>query len=134
MTAPLPLDSRFPEHGSLVGSWIVRERIGSGSHGVVFRAVPADRPGGDSYALKLALEPGDARFEREARLLSRVRHPSVPRLEGSGTWRSPRGEACPYVVMQWVEGMSLYAWAAEHGLTLRQGVEQLSLPRFSGHP
>jgi serine/threonine protein kinase len=28
--------------------------------------------------------------------------------------------------MQWVEGMSLYAWAAEHGLTLRQAIEQLA--------
>jgi serine/threonine protein kinase len=104
----------------------VRERIGSGSHGVVFRAVHADRPETGSYALKLALEPGDARFEREARLLSLLRHPSVPGFEGSGCWTSPRGEAYPYVVMQWVEGLSLYAWAEEHGLTLRQVIEQLA--------
>jgi serine/threonine protein kinase len=126
MTAPLPPDSRFPEFGSLIGSWVVQERIGGGSHGVVFRAVRADKPQAGSYALKLALEPGDARFEREARLLSRVRHPSVPRFMGSGSWTSPRGEAYPYVVMQWVEGLSLYAWAEEHGLTLRQAIIQLA--------
>ncbi len=126
MTAPLPPDLRFPEDGSLVGSWIVQERIGSGSHGVVFRAVHADRPEAGSYALKVAVEPGDVRFERESRLLSRVDHPSVPRFEGSGTWKSPRKESHPYVVMQWVEGMSLYAWAEEHGLTLRQAIGQLA--------
>jgi serine/threonine protein kinase len=104
----------------------VRERIGSGSHGVVFHAVSADRPESGSYALKLALEPGDARFEREAQLLSRLSHPSVPRLEGSGSWKSPRGETYPYVVMQWVEGLSLYEWAAKYGLTLRQAIEQLA--------
>jgi serine/threonine protein kinase len=126
MVAQLPSDPRFPEYGSLVGSWIVRERIGSGSHGVVFRAVRTDQPESDSYALKLAQEPGDERFEREAQLLSRLSHPSVPRFEGSGTWTSPQGEAYPYVVMQWVEGLSLYAWAAEHGLTLRQALGQLA--------
>jgi serine/threonine protein kinase len=110
----------------LVGSWKVQERIGSGSHGVVFRAVPADKPEAGSYALKLALEPGDARFEREAWLLSRVHHPSVPRLEDTGSWTSPYGEAYPYVVMRRVEGLSLYAWAQEYGLTLRQAISQLA--------
>jgi serine/threonine protein kinase len=126
MKAQLPPDPPAPEYGSLVGSWIVKERIGQGSHGLVFLAVHADRPEAGSYALKLAKEPNDERFEREARLLSLVSHPSVPRFEGSGSWRSPRGEAYPYVVMQWVEGMSLYTWAKEHGLTLRQAIEQLA--------
>src|SRR5687768_5376087 len=113
MSAPLPPDRRFPElkNGSRIGPWRVHERIGHGSHGMVFRAVLAERPKAGSYALKLALEPGDARFEREAHMLSLIRHTSVPRLEDHGTWKSPQGEAYPYVVMQWVEGLSLYAWA-----------------------
>ncbi len=126
MVAQLPPDSRFPEYGAQVGSWIVQERIGSGSHGVVFRVVHADRPEGSSYALKLAQEPDDARMEREIRLLSRIRHASVPRLEDSGVWTSPRGDRYPYLVMEWVEGVSLYAWAQEHGLTLFQAVSQLA--------
>jgi eukaryotic-like serine/threonine-protein kinase len=124
--APLPPDSCVPEYGSRVGPWIVRERSGSGSHGTVFRVVRADKPEAGSYALKVALEAEDERFEREAWLLSRIRHPSVPRFEDSGTWKSPRGEAYPYLVMQWVEGMKLYAWAEEHGLTLRQAIGQLA--------
>jgi serine/threonine protein kinase len=126
MTASSSPDPRVPEYGSQVGSWIVRERVGSGGHGVVFRAVHADRPNVGSYALKLALEPGDERFEREVWLLSRLHHPSVPRFEGSGFWTSAHGDTYPYVVMQWVEGVSLYAWAAEHGLTLRQAIGQLA--------
>jgi len=93
---------------------------------MVFRAVLADRPKAGNYALKLALAPGDARFEREVHLLSLIRHASVVRLEGHGTWKSPEGEAHPYIVMQWVEGLSLYAWAAEHGITVRQAVGQLA--------
>ena len=125
MTAPLPPDSRFPEEGSRVGSWLVLERVGGGTHGVVFRAVHADRPDGPSYALKLARQPEDPRFEREATLLSRIRHPAVPRFEDQGVWMSPRGRQCPYFVMQWVEGVSLYKWAEVHGLTLRQAIWHL---------
>jgi serine/threonine protein kinase len=126
MMAPFPPDTPFPEYGSSVGTWIVQERIGSGSHGVVFRAVRADKQDGRSYALKLALQKHDARMEREVRLLSCIRHPSVPRLEGSGMWTSPRGDTYPYLVMEWVEGVSLYQWAEEHGLTLRQTIGQLA--------
>jgi len=124
--ARLPPNTRVPENGAVVGSWLVQERVGSGSHGVVFRVVHADRPDADSFALKLAKEPSDERFERETHLLSRIDHPSVPRLEDKGIWTSPRGHRYPYIVMQWVEGMSLYEWATEHGLTLRQAIGQLA--------
>ena len=126
MAPPLPVDPRIPEYGSQVGPWLVRERIGSGSHGVVLRAVKANKPNGKSYALKLALEAEDIRMEREVWLLSRLRHPSVPRLESHGTWTSPQGDAYPYLVMEWVEGLSLYKWASEYGLTLRQAIGQLA--------
>jgi serine/threonine protein kinase len=124
--APLPPDSRIPEEGSRVGPWLVQERVGGGTHGVVFRAVHADRPEGPSYALKVARQPEDARFEREATLLSRVRHPAVPRFEDQGVWTSPRGRHHPYFVMQWVEGVSLYKWAETRGVTLRQAIWQLA--------
>jgi serine/threonine protein kinase len=105
---------------------MVGKQIGIGSHGVVFRAVHKDRPEAGSYALKVARKAGDERFTREAHLLSRIHHPSVPRLETSGRWRSHDGEDYPYLVMQWVEGISLYAWALEHGITLRQVLGQLA--------
>jgi serine/threonine protein kinase len=126
MSAQLPPDSRIPEEGSRVGSWIVLERVGGGTHGVVFRVVHVDRPEGPSYALKLARQPNDPRFEREATLLSRIRHPGVPRFEDQGVWTSPRGRHHPYFVMQWVEGVALYKWAEAHGVTLRQAIGQLA--------
>jgi serine/threonine protein kinase len=126
MMAPLPPDSRIPEDGSRVGCWIVQECVDIGNHGVVLRVVHSDRPDGASYALKLAKAPNDARFEREAWLLSRIRHPAVPRFEDQGVWTNPRGRRYPYFVMQWVEGVPLYKWAEEHGLTLRQAIGLLA--------
>jgi len=125
MTQPPP-NQNVPEEGSRVGPWLVQERMGSGSHGVVFRVVRADQPRAGTFALKLAREAGDARFEREAVLLSRIDHSSVVRFEDKGFWTSPRGDHYPYVVMQWVEGVSLYDWATVHGLTLRQAIGQLA--------
>jgi hypothetical protein len=71
-------------------------------------------------ALKLAIHPGDARFEREMELLSRIRCPGVPRLLDAGLWRSPLGNAHPFVVMEWVEGEPLYRWAARRSPSSRQ--------------
>jgi serine/threonine-protein kinase len=71
-------------------------------------------------ALKLALHPRDERFAREVELLSRIRHPSIPRLVGHGEWQPSPGLPHPYLAMEFIEGMSLYDWAREHVPTSRQ--------------
>jgi serine/threonine protein kinase len=71
-------------------------------------------------ALKLSLYPWDRRFAREAQLLARLSHPSIPALLGSGVLRSPTGAKHPWVAMQWVEGTPLYAWATQHSPSHRQ--------------
>jgi serine/threonine protein kinase len=65
-------------------------------------------------ALKVSLLPWDARFAREAELLSRLSHPSIPRLLDRGALRPPSGAEYPFVVMEWVQGTPLYAWAEQH--------------------
>jgi hypothetical protein len=77
-------------------------------------------------ALKLALHPGDERFEREVELLSRLNHPHVPRLLDSGTWTSPQGTSVPFLVMEWVDGVPLYQWAKRHKPSSRQVLELLA--------
>jgi serine/threonine protein kinase len=107
----------------MVGDWIVADKVGSGSQGVVFRALHADRLDLHTYyALKLARDPLDRRFEREMHLIARIHHPCVARYEGHGYWKSPGGTVYPYLVMKWVEGVPLYDWVAVHGLTLRQAM------------
>jgi serine/threonine protein kinase len=111
--------------GTRVGPWRVLERRGLGAYGAVYRAIRA-QGAVEPVALKLALHPRDDRFAREAELLSRIRHRSVPRLVEHGEWQSPAGAPFPYLVMEWVEGVSLYEWALECRPSSRQVLQRLA--------
>ncbi|WP_163988993.1 serine/threonine-protein kinase [Pyxidicoccus caerfyrddinensis] len=122
---PGPLHpSRLPP-GTRVGPWRVLERRGSGAYGTVYRALGVEDVLGP-VALKVALHPEDGRFAREVELLSRLRHPNVPRLMGHGLWLQPGSLAHPYLAMEWVEGVSLYDWAQAQCPTSRQVLRVLA--------
>ncbi|WP_164013957.1 serine/threonine protein kinase [Pyxidicoccus trucidator] len=123
---PVPLNPACLPPGTRIGSWRVVEQRGRGSYGAVYRAVDAERGAGDSVALKLALHPWDARFMREAELLSRIRHPAVPRLRDQGQWMSPTGTPHAWLAMELVEGTPLYIWAQAHLPTSRQVLRVLA--------
>jgi serine/threonine-protein kinase len=80
-------------------------RLGGGAMGEVWRA--KDVATGQAVAIKIMRESVDpeiaARFHREARVLSRIRHPSVLAVFDYGT--DPR----PFVVMELLEGQDLEA-------------------------
>lgn len=111
-----PAGPRPPPSGEVLGRWRLLKPAGRGSFGLVFRAQLTAEPG-TLAALKIAREPMDARFERETKLLETARSPYLPRLMDKGEWLSPSGERHPYLVMEWVEGLPLYAWRQERGLT-----------------
>ncbi|SEN31835.1 Protein kinase domain-containing protein [Stigmatella aurantiaca] len=124
------MDELCPEalpDGTRLGPWQVEGRAGYGTYGAVYRVRRARRILPQLVALKLARYPNDLRFEREAELLTRIRHPHVPRLLGQGTWKGGlHGDTHPYVVMQWVEGLRLYDWGKEHPFTSRQVLRLLA--------
>jgi len=109
-TSPTMHPAALPP-GSIVVSWRLLALASQGSYGVVFRAERTGNPQAGPVALKLALQPGAPRFALEVELLSRTQHPNVPRLHDSGEWRSPSGATYSFLVMEWVEGVSLYSWA-----------------------
>lgn len=86
--------------------WRVEDRIGQGAMGSVFRG--RDLKTGAVVAVKV-LAPEHcrkpkvlARFEREAGLMMELRHPNIVQILGHGRLR-----ALPYIVMEYLEGMTL---------------------------
>ncbi|MHA7634241.1 serine/threonine protein kinase [Corallococcus sp. M7] len=105
--------------GTPIGDWRVVQRLAAGGYGTVYVVHAKHRPRGRRYALKLARQPDSPWFSREAEVLSRLRHPGVPRFVASGSWR-PGSGSYPFLVMEHVEGESLYAWARARNPTARE--------------
>ncbi|AFE09911.1 serine/threonine protein kinase [Corallococcus coralloides DSM 2259] len=105
--------------GTLIGPWCVLQRVASGGYGTVYVVQAKHRPRGRQYALKLARQPDSPWFSREAEVLSRLRHPGVPRFVAAGNWQPDSG-SYPFLVMEHVEGESLYAWARARNPTARE--------------
>ncbi|WP_307733775.1 serine/threonine-protein kinase [Stigmatella ashevillensis] len=111
--------------GTDIGPWRAQELRGQGAYGAVYRAERVGEEASGSFALKLALHPMDPRFAREAELLSRLSHPNVPRLRDQGLWAHSSGHI-PFLVMDWVEGSSLYTWGSARTLSSRLVLRVLS--------
>jgi eukaryotic-like serine/threonine-protein kinase len=119
-------DPRALPLGTRMGSWRVTGYRGLGSYGTVYRAVRDGDEQAGPVAVKLAVYPRDPRFEREAELLRRTRHPSIPLLIEAGQWRHPSGFMHPFLVMEWIDGEPLYVWAARRNPSSRQVMRLLA--------
>lgn len=90
-----------------IGPYALKEVIGRGSSGVVFRAV--DEVSGDEVALKLLDEATNrdpmarARFARERELVGAFSHPGLVRLQAAGA----TAEGVDYLVMELAVGQTL---------------------------
>jgi serine/threonine protein kinase len=109
-----------------VGPWRIVDLRGSGAYGAVYLAQSVASQASGFVALKLALHVRDERFGREVQLLSRIRHPAVPRFLDTGSWHSPAGLPYPYLAMEWVEGLPLYQWAQVRAPSSRQVLRLLA--------
>ena len=100
--------------------WLIETRIGQGAMGSVFKG--RDTKQNKTVAIKI-LAPEHcrkpkvlARFEREAKLMTTLRHPNIIQISGVG-----RRGALPYIVMQYLEGMTLYDVLKHKGGKLTAG-------------
>lgn len=109
MREPSPLPQLYPP-GSLVGDrFEIRSTVGRGSMSTVFAAIDRADPQEQQVAIKI-LEPAVSadpatveRFEREAKLCARLRHPNLIQVLDSGS--TARGDR--FLVMDFVEGETL---------------------------
>lgn len=109
-------------------SFLLEARVGSGLSGTVYRAT--QQALGRPVAIKVFDNPISEknpalrkRFLREAQLLARVVHPSIPVVLTCG--EAPiSGRKVPYTVMQFIDGVSLF--------DIIEKERRLDLPRAVG--
>jgi serine/threonine protein kinase len=112
--------------GFEVGPWRVEAWHGQGAYGAVYRAVRVGQEQAGPVALKFSIHPWDGRMVREAKLLSRLDHPCVPRLLDQGMVRLLDNTQHPWFVMEWIDGAPLYAWAQRHSPSHREVCQLLA--------
>ncbi len=109
--------------GRRIGPYEVRECVGTGGMGRVYRAVRVDGFR-QEVALKL-VRPGVAstellrRFRTERQVLASLNHPNIARLLDGGT----SAEGLPYFVMEFLDGEPLHRYCEGRQLGIRERLE-----------
>jgi non-specific serine/threonine protein kinase/serine/threonine-protein kinase len=107
----------LPE-GTRFGPWSLRHLIGRGGAGEVYFAIRADGAFQQRAAIKVLQRGAVAeatRFQAEREILARLEHPGIARLLDGGVHADGR----PYMVMEYVEGMSLTEFCDARHLDVR---------------
>jgi tetratricopeptide (TPR) repeat protein/tRNA A-37 threonylcarbamoyl transferase component Bud32 len=99
--------------GMRLGPYALDGILGTGGMATVYLAHRADQQFDKQVAIKLvhqwlAAALAGGRFETERRVLARLEHANIARLLDAGV--SEFGQ--PYLVMEWVDGVTLDAWLA----------------------
>src|SRR5215472_444473 len=96
--------------GKTISHYQILEELGSGGMGVVHRALDTtlNRPVALKFLTGHGRGEGIDRFLREARAASALNHPNIVTIHEIGEAETGR-----YYVMEWVDGVTLRAWASE---------------------
>jgi tRNA A-37 threonylcarbamoyl transferase component Bud32 len=116
-----PAGGAADRRGELIGPWELLSPLGEGGMGRVFLARRADASFDKLVAVKFVhaelLSPLlRERFAAERQALAALEHPGIARLLDGG--ESASGE--PYLVLEYVEGQSLLAFATSRELSRRE--------------
>ena len=110
-------DEPTDRSGERIDEYQLIRRVGRGGMGEVYLAERAGAAFEQRVALKLLRRGVDTedvirRFVQERSILARLEHPGIARLIDGGVG----GEGLPYLVMEYVEGEPLTAYARGHDL------------------
>lgn len=104
-----------------VGPYRLLRKLGEGGMGVVYLAERSGDGFTQTVALKLirggfATASLETRLAEERRILAKLEHPGIARFIDGGS--TPSGQ--PFVAMEYIEGVDLVQYCANHGLSLRR--------------
>jgi len=112
--------------GTRIGPYEITRLLGVGGMGAVYEGVRAD----DQFHKRVALKflrrghEGDQairRFRYERQILANLNHKNIAALLDGGV--TPDGQ--PYIVMEFVDGVPITAWATQRRLGVRERVQLL---------
>jgi tetratricopeptide (TPR) repeat protein len=110
--------------GEIIGHYRLVEVIGKGGMGSVYRGERTDDAFEKSVAVKL-IDSGFyspdliAHFRSERQILANLEHPNIARLLDGGA----RPDGAPYLIMEFVEGISPYDYCNRHYLNIPQRLQ-----------
>lgn len=114
------------EQGQMFGRFAVQAKVGMGAFGTVYKAIDGDLH--RTVALKVprtgnvgTSSDGIDRFLLEARSSAQLRHPSIVTVHEVGVQNEQ-----PYLVSDFVEGVTLTDWLTAHQPTFRQAAQWIA--------
>ena len=120
----LDVDPLLHPIGKRIGKYAVCSVIGQGGMGAVYLCERDDKEYRQKVAIKLISsvftdKANTANFRRERQILAKLSHPSIAALLDGGTTET----GTPYLVMEYVEGVSLTEYSEQQNLTLGQRID-----------
>ncbi len=109
-------ETKFPAR---IGRYRILGVLGRGGMGVVYEAEqqnPRRRIALKVLRMLFLSEQSRSRFEREAEILGRLRHPGIAHIYEAGVTSAGDGEPISYYAMELVEGVPLTSYAENRGL------------------
>ncbi|MDQ3180693.1 MAG: serine/threonine-protein kinase [Acidobacteriota bacterium] len=110
--------------GKTVGHYEIHDKIGAGGMGAVYLATRSDGQFEKRVAVKIIKRGMDSeailkRFLRERQILANLEHPHISRLLDAGM----TDDGLPFLVMEYVEGVSIDAYCRDNDLAINQRLE-----------
>ncbi len=109
MLSNLQSETRISRSGTRVGAWTLKDKIGQGGMGAVYRAERVDGQFQQTVAIKFlsgfSTTNAAARLVAERQTLAALEHPHIARLIDGGT----ADDGKPYIVMDYVDGLDISA-------------------------
>ncbi|HSS95455.1 MAG TPA: serine/threonine-protein kinase [Terriglobales bacterium] len=121
----VPNPHQKPAHvGRRIGVYQIKEQIGHGGMGEVYRAVRADGQYDKQVAIKLVRIGLDTpylveRFRHERQILASLDHPNIARLHDGGTTE----DGIPYLVMELLEGTPIDQYCEQNNLGITERLQ-----------
>ncbi|MDJ0523593.1 MAG: serine/threonine-protein kinase, partial [Planctomycetota bacterium] len=118
------IDQVLPE---MIGPYRVKRFVAAGGMGTVYEAEqdePRRRVAIKVIRLELLTKDSIQRFEAEGHLLAGLRHEGIAQVYAMGRTETPAGQV-PYLVLEFVDGMTVTDYAASQNLDVRARLELL---------